>query len=141
MRAGHQKVARAYVLYREERARLRAEKQKEEKTQAGEEPVIQVTLEDGSRKPLDSARLRRVVEEACRGLSDVEPEAGAIQRLAAAVFQGDLDDVFLAGLGFLFLLLLGAQAGALLAVQVELALMRAGHQKVARAYVPVSYTI
>jgi ribonucleoside-diphosphate reductase alpha chain len=74
MRAGHQKVARAYVLYREERARLRAEKQKEEKPPAGGDVTIQVTLEDGSRKPLDSARLRRVVEEACRGLSDVEPQ-------------------------------------------------------------------
>ncbi|MDF9393443.1 MULTISPECIES: ribonucleoside-diphosphate reductase subunit alpha [Methylococcus] len=74
MRAGHQKVARAYVLYREERARLRAEKQKEENAPGGREDVCQVTLEDGSRKPLDTARLRRVVEEACRGLADVEPE-------------------------------------------------------------------
>ncbi|MGI2323250.1 MULTISPECIES: ribonucleoside-diphosphate reductase subunit alpha [unclassified Methylococcus] len=74
MRAGHQKVARAYVLYREERARLRAEKQNEGKAQGGAEDVVQVTLEDGTRKPLDTARLRHVVEEACRGLSDVEPE-------------------------------------------------------------------
>ncbi|CAI8877939.1 Ribonucleoside-diphosphate reductase subunit alpha [Methylococcus capsulatus] len=73
MRAGHQKVARAYVLYREERARLRAEKQNEGKAQGGAEDVVQVTLEDGTRKPLDTARLRHVVEEACRGLSDVEP--------------------------------------------------------------------
>ncbi|QJD30066.1 ribonucleoside-diphosphate reductase subunit alpha [Methylococcus geothermalis] len=74
MRSGHQKVARAYVLYREERARLRAEKSREEKTQAREDDVIHVTLEDGSRKPLDTARLQRVVEEACRGLADVEPQ-------------------------------------------------------------------
>ncbi|QXP87702.1 ribonucleoside-diphosphate reductase subunit alpha [Methylococcus capsulatus] len=74
MRAGHQKVARAYVLYREERARLRAEKQNEGKAQGGAEDVVQVTQEDGTRKPLDTARLRHVVEEACRSLSDVEPE-------------------------------------------------------------------
>lgn len=74
MRYGHQKVARAYVLYREERSRLRAEKSREEKVQTGGEDAVYVTLEDGSRKPLDTARLHRVVEEACRGLSDVEPQ-------------------------------------------------------------------
>ncbi|MDD2768235.1 MAG: ribonucleoside-diphosphate reductase subunit alpha [Methylococcus sp.] len=74
MRYGHQKVARAYVLYREERSRLRAEKSREEKVQTGGEDAVYVTLEDGSRKPLDTARLHRVVEEACRGLADVEPQ-------------------------------------------------------------------
>ncbi|AAU92350.1 ribonucleoside-diphosphate reductase, alpha subunit [Methylococcus capsulatus str. Bath] len=87
MRAGHQKVARAYVLYREERARLRAEKQNEGKAQGGAEDVVQVTLEDGTRKPLDTARLRHVVEEACRGLSDVEP-AWIIEETRRNLFDG-----------------------------------------------------
>jgi ribonucleoside-diphosphate reductase alpha chain len=70
MRGEHHKVARAYVLYRAERARLRAEKAAEQ--QEPKEAVLRVTLADGSQKPLDFARLRNIVDEACRGLSDVD---------------------------------------------------------------------
>jgi ribonucleoside-diphosphate reductase alpha chain len=70
MRGGHHKIARAYVLYREDRARLRAQKLAEqEQAQAA---VIHVTLPDGSQKPLDMARLQKIVEEACRDLADVD---------------------------------------------------------------------
>jgi len=71
MRGGHHKVARAYVLYREERARER------EASRAGEpaQPALQVTLEDGTRAPLDEARLSRIVAEACEGLDGVSAEA------------------------------------------------------------------
>ncbi|HEB77010.1 MAG TPA: ribonucleoside-diphosphate reductase subunit alpha, partial [Methylothermaceae bacterium] len=72
MRGGHHKVARAYVLYREERARLRAEKAKAENRP--QEPELHVTDEHGQRKPLDVARMRRLVEEACQGLDDPDPE-------------------------------------------------------------------
>src|SRR5215213_9956634 len=64
MRSGEHDVARAYVLYREERTRARA-KQKEAQTKpAGS--VINV-LEEGVRKPLDMAGLRHLVESACVG--------------------------------------------------------------------------
>lgn len=70
MRGEHHKVARAYVLYRAERAKLRAERL------AGQEPAretpLHVTLPDGSQKPLDLGRLRRLLAEACQGLADVE---------------------------------------------------------------------
>lgn len=70
MRAGEQKVARSYVLYREER---RIARQAE---QAGKlaEPVInlQVTQPNGTRIPLDVTRLRRVIAEACQGLNEVD---------------------------------------------------------------------
>ena len=73
MRAGEHKVARAYVLYRAERARQR----EEARQQQGEQPPrVQVTLADGSQRPLDVERLRRLVEEACTGLEAVD--AGAI---------------------------------------------------------------
>ncbi|MFN3920020.1 MAG: ribonucleoside-diphosphate reductase subunit alpha [Methylohalobius sp.] len=70
MRGGHHKVARAYVLYREERARLRAEKEQK----ATPRFELQVTDSQGQRKPLDEARMRRLVEESCRGLEDVDGE-------------------------------------------------------------------
>ncbi len=72
MRGGHHKVARAYVLYREERARLRAEKAKAEARPA--EPELQVTDAEGRRKPLDLERMRRLVAEACQGLEDPDPD-------------------------------------------------------------------
>ncbi|MGI6247714.1 MAG: ribonucleoside-diphosphate reductase subunit alpha [Pseudochelatococcus sp.] len=65
MRGGHHKVARAYVLYREERAKERAEKARREGT-----PVVtlNVRASDGSLSPLDAARLARVITDACAGL-------------------------------------------------------------------------
>jgi ribonucleoside-diphosphate reductase alpha chain len=71
MRGEHHKVARAYVLYRAERARLRAALAAAQPAQPAE-AALRVTLADGSQKPLDFARLRRIVDEACRGLADVD---------------------------------------------------------------------
>ncbi|HSA89037.1 MAG TPA: ATP cone domain-containing protein, partial [Burkholderiales bacterium] len=70
MRSGEHDVARAYVLYREERARARAQEKALAKTSA-ELHVV----EHGERKPLDRARLQRMVEAACQGLGDADPEA------------------------------------------------------------------
>ena len=72
MRAGEHKVARDYVLYREQRARERAKKAA---TEPKEEHRINVTLADGSTQPLDIARLERLVTEACRGLEAVDGQA------------------------------------------------------------------
>ena len=70
MRSEHQKVARAYVLYREEHSRLRAERAKEAEQPAA--AALHVTRADGTRQPLDEARLRKVVDEACAGLANVD---------------------------------------------------------------------
>lgn len=73
MRAGEHKVARSYVLYREERARERL--QAEAATpQRPARSAINVALADGTSTPLDEARLRRVIEEACGGVDGVEPQ-------------------------------------------------------------------
>ncbi len=72
MRGGHHKVARAYVLYREQHKQLREQHSK----QAAKQPaadVLHVTHADGSRQPLDMNRLRALCEEACEGLDDVDP--------------------------------------------------------------------
>ncbi|KFI21897.1 ribonucleoside-diphosphate reductase [Nitrosococcus oceani] len=74
MRGGHHKIARAYVLYREERARERAQAAAKNKKKTIE-PPIQVTLADGRTAPLDKARLTRIVEEACQNLPETQPQA------------------------------------------------------------------
>lgn len=68
MRSGEQKVARDYVLYRDQRAQLRAEKLQAE---ALPETNLHVVLEDGTRQPLDMQRLNTIVNEACQGLESV----------------------------------------------------------------------
>lgn len=73
MRGGEHKVARDYVLYREEHARLRANKT--EAPADPDYPTIKVSLADGSQAPLDMARVRTVVKEACAGLKDVDEKA------------------------------------------------------------------
>ena len=75
MRSGEHQAARTYVLYREERARARAEAQSEvEDSRATGSMDIEVTLEDGSRAPLDAERMHTVVTEACASLSDVDAQ-------------------------------------------------------------------
>jgi ribonucleoside-diphosphate reductase alpha chain len=72
MRGEHHKIARAYVLYRAERARLRAEKSAGAPNQAAPNQPLNVTLENGALQPLDWPRLQKIVDEACRGLADVD---------------------------------------------------------------------
>ena len=71
MRAGEHKIARDYVIYREQQATKRAARQNlSEETQeaAGRINVVQA---DGSKAPLDIERLHVIVSEACAGLDDV----------------------------------------------------------------------
>ena len=74
MRSGEHKVARDYVIYRDQRARLREEKVAKAKADAQKYPQLEVVCEDGSRKPLDLVRIRTVIEEACESLADVSAE-------------------------------------------------------------------
>ena len=75
MRNGEHKVARSYVLYRDEQARKRAEKAKTAPaTEAAAHSGVTVTMEDGSSAPLDMARLEGLVVTACEGLADVHPD-------------------------------------------------------------------
>lgn len=71
MRSGEQKVARAYVLYREERRKKREETEKAAPLQAGQ---IRIKLQDGSLKTLDENRLKIVIKEACAGLTNTDPD-------------------------------------------------------------------
>ncbi len=71
MRAGEHKVARDYVLYRNERERERRAAAAEADAADGQ-TTLQVSTPDGARKDLNMARVRDVVAEACAGLDDVE---------------------------------------------------------------------
>ncbi|GFM54480.1 ribonucleoside-diphosphate reductase subunit alpha [Pseudomonas capsici] len=70
MRAGEQKVARDYVIYRDSRAKERAGRAPETEVQA--HPSIRITRADGSLTPLDMGRLNTIVTEACEGLAEVD---------------------------------------------------------------------
>ncbi|SFP33112.1 ribonucleoside-diphosphate reductase class II [Nitrosomonas cryotolerans] len=67
MRSGEHDVARAYVLYREERARERA-RLKEKIVAEAPADVLHV-LENGHLIPLDIARLSTLIESSCAGLN------------------------------------------------------------------------
>ena len=90
MRSSEQKVARDYVLYREEHARLRAAKAQAE---SKPHPTINVTMPDGSRQPLDVGRLETVVREACVELEGVDANT-IIEEAMRNLYDGvSLDDV------------------------------------------------
>lgn len=82
MRAGEHKVARAYVIYREEHAHQRAIRK--------EKTVIHITNKQGQRYPLDEERLRTVVAEACAHLEDVHAEI-IIEEGLRNLFDGILE--------------------------------------------------
>ncbi len=73
MRSEERTVARSYVLYREERTRVRKEETAEEEPQQAE-LGIKVILDDGTEATLDIRRINTIVEEACDGLKDVSAE-------------------------------------------------------------------
>lgn len=94
MRAGEHRVARAYVLYREERAQARAA-EAAAKVVETTRPQRLVTLDDGSQTPLDEARIRRLVVEACSGLTAVDPEIileDALRNVFDGIKEGELSD-------------------------------------------------
>ena len=84
MRSGQHKVARDYVLYREERARVRASRTKEDIAPL---PEIHYTDTDGRRRPLPLARIRTLAAEACAGLNDVAP-GRIIEEALANMYDG-----------------------------------------------------
>ncbi|MBN8985924.1 MAG: ribonucleoside-diphosphate reductase subunit alpha [Rhizobiales bacterium] len=73
MRSEHHKVARAYVLYREERAKRRTEAEAAKTAQASKGPALHVRLANGVLAPLDDARVALIVREACADLDGVDP--------------------------------------------------------------------
>ncbi|WP_282435018.1 ribonucleoside-diphosphate reductase subunit alpha [Piscirickettsia salmonis] len=71
MRAGEHKVARAYVLYREEHRKARQSAEVINQTTLPKS-TLNVTLKDGTQAPLDFTRLGTLVTEACADLAHVD---------------------------------------------------------------------
>ncbi len=99
MRSGEQKIARSYVLYREEHKKQRAEEEQtaEFETEASD---IKVIAADGTAAQFDDARLRRVITEAVSGLEDVSAEQ-VYKTVKRNIFDGiseqDLGEVIVLG--------------------------------------------
>ncbi len=76
MRNGEQKIARAYVLYREKHASARAQSKLDAPEQVSEDDRVDlnVKLADGSLVPLDTQRLQTVINEACNELESVSAD-------------------------------------------------------------------
>ena len=92
MRSGEHQVARSYVLYRAERAKLRTETVQRQPKDT-EYSKINVTNKDGSQAPLDVARLRTLIEEACQDLKGVEANR-VIENALDNMYDGiSVDDV------------------------------------------------
>lgn len=84
MRAGEYEVARRYVLYREARAKERAESVE---TSIPSSAVVAITLPDGTRKPLDVERVKSTIAEACANLEHVSPEL-ILEGALASLYDG-----------------------------------------------------
>ncbi len=86
MRSGQRKVARAYVLYREEHAKIRNDET--ESQQHITSPKINVIGIDGQKEPLDEQRIHIIIEDAVKGLSGVNKDL-----ITSGVFKGLYDDI------------------------------------------------
>lgn len=91
MRHSEYKVARAYVLYREERRKARASDAKQLPPTDSKTPLI--TMPNGELKPLDTARVDTIVAEACRNLTHVKAAPVIKDALRNLYNQAKLDDV------------------------------------------------
>lgn len=70
MRDGNYRVARRYIVYREEHNKARMFRGEP----GGEQPSIRVRNEDGSEGVVEAWRVKRRIEDACRGLDNVDPQ-------------------------------------------------------------------
>ena len=86
MRAGEQRIARAYVLYREERL-------KERKASVNKNPTIQILTKSGELKPLDLGKIRETITIAAKDLEGINVDAvveESVRNLYNGVKQSDI---------------------------------------------------
>ncbi|MGL4576171.1 MAG: ribonucleoside-diphosphate reductase subunit alpha [Burkholderiaceae bacterium] len=96
MRAGEHNVARAYVLYREERSRARAQQN------ASQPAAARATLNvlvDGVLQPLDEGALRALVTSACQDLGKHVSADQILEQTVRDLYEGmPLDEVYKAAI-------------------------------------------
>src|SRR6185295_8016479 len=91
MRSGEHEVARAYVLYREDRARERARIR--EARPASATPGINV-VEAGQTRPLEMERLTELIKESCEGLGRAVDAGLIVQMTLKDLYDGvPMDEV------------------------------------------------
>lgn len=93
MRAGEYKVARDYVIYRAERAKLREQAHAAQAVNV-DFPTINVTNIKGELEPIDAVRLKTLVAEACKDLEGVSAEEvlnESVRNLYDGVSEADLN--------------------------------------------------
>lgn len=90
MRSGQHKIARAYVLYREEHRKARAAKIEQH---ANSSHIPLITMPDGELRPLDTDRVQTIVDEACRHLDNVQTEPVIKDAMRNLYNQAKLEDV------------------------------------------------
>lgn len=88
MRRGHYRIARRYIVYRSEHAKVRALRAPESEIQTEEASRINVTLEDGSRVAFDQNRVRRRLGMACQGLEEICNADDLLEEVMRQVFDG-----------------------------------------------------
>jgi ribonucleoside-diphosphate reductase alpha chain len=92
MRSGEHDVARAYVLYREERARLRAQQKATAPAEA--KPQALSVSEHGESRPLDMERLRQLLKESCEGLGRAVDAELILRNVVKDLYDGvPMDEV------------------------------------------------
>ena len=87
MRNGQQKVARAYVLYREQHAQQRGTDVVSENSDL----EIKITHEDGSIKSLDRDHLQQIINESIDGLHQVNADL-IMKNTLSAIYEGMTED-------------------------------------------------
>jgi ribonucleoside-diphosphate reductase alpha chain len=91
MRGGEHEVARAYVLYREERARERA-RQKEAQGAAQQHAIA--VLDRGTSRPLDLGALTALIKDSCEGLGRTVDSSHVLQLTLRDLYDGvPMDEV------------------------------------------------
>ncbi|WP_425433716.1 ribonucleoside-diphosphate reductase subunit alpha [Nitrosomonas marina] len=86
MRSGEHDVARAYVLYREERARERA-RLKEKNAAKAQQETLYVT-DRGQKIPLNLEQLTALIESSCTGLGDAVNPALILKATLRELYDG-----------------------------------------------------
>lgn len=89
MRSSQYKVARGYVVYREEHRKVRESRQQ----QPADSKVLMITMLDGEARPLDMVRVKTIVDEACRDLDNVHAEPVIKDALRNLYNLAKLEDV------------------------------------------------
>lgn len=92
MRSGQNKVARAYVLYREERRKIRDIEVEKKVAQDSNSRLI--TMPDGSVQALDIERIKTIVQEACRELTNVKADLVIKDALRNLYNKATLEEVY-----------------------------------------------